>query len=125
MAELEFSLDSLIKYGEVEKEVEPVKGLKIQMRTLSEEDKIKAYALIDSTTDENFLTRMEAFKCPLLSIAIKSINGKIFDNDESKKKLLETLKKTQSYLLDAIYNEYDKLMMEQIDILKSGLKKNN
>jgi len=123
---LDFNFDSLVKFGEVEKEVEPIKGLIIVLRTLNEEEKTKAYSSVENFEEKaNLLSRIESFKVPMLSYAIKSINGKPIADDEIRKQISNVLKKSQSYVVDAIYNEYDKLVNEQLELLKSGLKKNN
>lgn len=122
----DFNLETLIKFGEVEREVEPVAGLKITLRTLSEDEKTAAYAKVGAIPGEaNILVRMQILKIPLLALAIKTIGGKEIATDESRDKLIEVLKKSQSYLIDAIYNEYERLVSDQVDIVKSGLKKNN
>jgi len=119
----DFSLEKLVKFGILEKEVEPMPGLKVTFHTLEDEEREKAFSLMEDRQFKNLIERLEAQKRPILSYAITKINGKEYKTDEQKAILLKALHKTQSLVVDSIYSEYLVLIDQQLNIIKDGFKK--
>ena len=121
--EEDVNVDKLVKFGILEKEVEPIKGWKITMHTLTQEEKEKSNALVPDEAIQNQMQFIEALKRPTLVYAITKINNDVFENEQQKGALLEKLKQMQGNAVDLIYVQYQKLFIEQIEILNEGLKK--
>jgi len=119
----ELNLDALIKFGCLEKELEPISGWKITMHALNQKEREAMAAFI---LDENSLTmygRGEAIKIPTIAFAITRINGERFETDAQKKVLIEKLQTAQGTTVDLLYIEYNKLFTEQFELLQTGIKK--
>jgi hypothetical protein len=117
------NVDKLVKFGVLEKEVEPVPGWKVTMHTLGQEER---ELMGDFVPDEALTTqirRTEALKRPTLIYAITKINNEIFETPEQKKALFEKLRTTQGTTVDLLYVEYQKLFVEQFGLITKGLDK--
>jgi hypothetical protein len=122
--EIEFSVDELIKFGTITKEVEIVPGLKVTLKTLTEAEREAALKLIKEVQlEENLLVKSEIMKRPILVMAIEKINSASFNTPETKAALLQKMTSLQSLVVDVIYLEYQKLLNEQYELLQGGLKK--
>jgi len=114
----EFDIDLLIKKGKIEKEIEPIKGLKLTIHTLSEAERQSALEFSPKVNTENVYQYIEKTKIPTLAYAISFINGKKVENKEEKQKLFDLLSKLQSAIVDQIFVEYSKMIEEQQKMLQ-------
>jgi ribosomal protein L10 len=117
------NIDQLVKYGKVEKQVEPIKGWKITMHALSQEEREQLGKLVPDSDVTTIYSRGEATKRPTLAWAITKINDDVFESLEQKQTLLEKLKAAPGTTLDLIFMEYQNLYLEQFDLLQNGIKK--
>jgi len=85
----EFSIDRLIKFGHLVREVPIVEGLTITLKTLTEKERREAFSLVENKDlTENALVRAELINKPILVCSIEKINDTVFDTLEKKKALL-------------------------------------
>jgi hypothetical protein len=117
------NVDKLVKLGILEKEVEPISGWKVVMHPLVQEEQEKMGMYLVDDANMTIYARATMLKRPTLIWSITKINDEIFDTDEKKKALNEKLKKAPSTTIDLLYLEYQKLYVEQYEMLSTGIKK--
>lgn len=103
----------LIKYGTMTKEVKLSDKVSVYIKNLTQDDKEKYSKLVKiekpsekETVEDSLFSLVEASKVPLLTYAIVKINNADFSTEESKKTLMDTLKKFPSVFIDKLYAEY-------------------
>ena len=119
----EYTIEKLVKYGVLEKEVDIPKGWKVLMHTLTQEEKEKSNEGIPDTAVTSVMKRQEALKRPTLAWAITRINKEVFETEEQKKQLFAKLNTFQGSVIDLWWIEYQKLFAEQFEMLLEGIKK--
>ena len=121
------NLEALIKMGTVEKELEPMPGMKITMHALLQSERESVAKLMPLSSNEveknSFYTASEVEKVPALTYAITAINGVEYKTPDQKTLLRSQLLQIPSISLDLIYLSYSKLCVEQLGILAEGIKK--
>ena len=117
------NVDKLVKFGILEKEVEPVPGWKVVMHTLGQEEREAMYEFIPDDSLTTQMKRIEVMKRPTLTYAITKINDEVFESPEQKKALFEKLRTTQGTVIDLLYVEHQKLFVEQFELVTKGLDK--
>lgn len=119
---IELDLDSLIKLGVIEREVE-VYGKKFTLRTLTEEER----QIVEQESNDGLPIddpkHILNTKIPTLSFAIIKIDGKPI-LPENRERLKQVLRKMQGYILDKLFMKYMELIKDQFDLVELGLKKN-
>ena len=108
----------LSKIGRIEKEVEPIAGIKLKMHTLtvSEEQKINEYL---GTFPTDLMSRIKPLQIETLVYSIESINETKFSDPNEIRTYLNTL---QGSILDIFYTAYLELNKESTESIKQ-LKK--
>lgn len=117
------NIEKFVKFGIIEREVEPIPGWKITLHTLTQEEREKMSKLIPDDATSTAFARAEVLKRPTLVYAITKINDEIFETEEQKKMLFEKLKEMPGTSIDLLYVEYQKLYVEQFEMLTNGIKK--
>jgi hypothetical protein len=117
------NVEKLIKFGILEKEVEPVDGWKITMHPLTQEEIEKVELMTPVTPNMSLPARAAVIKRPTLIWAITKINDEVFTTEEQKNGLNEKFKTTPSTIIDLLFLEYQKLYVEQFDMITQGIKK--
>lgn len=118
---IELDIDSLIKIGVVERDIN-IGGTIFTMRTLTEGERMEIQSKLPKEGDE--IEKIMALKIPYILKSISKINGKVISED--KKQLLEKkLLEMQSALVDQLFIEYGKLVSDQRQLLEEGVKKNS
>jgi hypothetical protein len=117
------NVDKLVKFGVLEKESEPIKGWKITMHPLAQDEQEQMSKYLTEDVNMTMYTRSVMLKRPTLMWAITKINDEVFETEEQKKSLNDQLKKTPSTTIDLLYLEYQKLYVEQFELLSTGIKK--
>ena len=115
------NLEKFVKFGILEREIEPIAGWKITMHVLTQEEKEKMLAL--SPEAPTIAAKAELMKRPTLAWAITKINDESFETEEHKNSLIEKLKNTPSTTLDLLFLEYQKMYLDQYEVIAAGLKK--
>lgn len=123
--EAELNLDSFVKLGRIEKEIEPIPGFKVTMHALSQADREAMINNVDPIAgdSESSLQRIEAMKLPTIVHSITKLNAASYETAEEKIVLLNTLKKAAATTIDLLFIEYQRLFTEQYDMLVQGIKK--
>ena len=123
------SINKLITFGYIEREVEPIPGLKLVMHSLTDAEKDQANTFAEK--EEGIKEKMnnpfegaESSKKPVLAFAVTQINGIAVDTIEKKKVWYDGLKQMQNVLVDLIFLEYQKIFIDQVELIQQGLKKN-
>ena len=121
----ELSLDGLVKFGYVKREVEPIAGYKVTMHVVQqyEREQYVAFIPVEDANSESSARRIEAQKVPTLAYAITKLNGEEFITPEKKVELLTKLRQAGGTVIDLLYIEYNKLFAEQMELLTQGIKK--
>ncbi|MEM2175397.1 MAG: hypothetical protein QXI58_07250 [Candidatus Micrarchaeia archaeon] len=119
---IELDIDSLIKAGVVEREVE-VSGIKFTLRTLTEEERMQVESEVNDNLPIDDIRHLMNLKIPILVRSIVKINGKPI-NPENREKLRKILYKMQSTVLDGLYLKYTELVRDQLALVELGAKKN-
>lgn len=119
---IELDIDSLIKAGVVEREVE-VSGIKFTLRTLTEEERMQVESEVNDNLPIDDIRHLMNLKIPILVRSIVKINGKPI-NPENREKLRKILYKMQSTVLDGLYLKYTELVRDQLSLVELGAKKN-
>lgn len=125
-AEQMVNLDTLITQGIIEKESEPVPGLKVTMHTLTQAEREKACLLMPSITEEQQNTVFgisEREKVPVLTYAITKVHSEEFITDEKKLVLYEKLRQLPLMTIDLMFLAYNTLCVEQLNLITEGFKK--
>jgi hypothetical protein len=117
------NVDKLVKFGVLEKESEPIKGWKITMHPLAQDEQEQMSKYLTEDANMTMYTRSVMLKRPTLMWSITKINDEVFETEEQKKSLNDKLKKTPSTTIDLLYLEYQKLYVEQFELLSTGIKK--
>jgi hypothetical protein len=117
------NIDQLIKFGKLEKEAEPIKGFKVMMHVLSQEEREQMGKTITDGEVTTIYSRGEAIKRPTLTWAITKINDEVFETPEQKQVLLNKLKEAPGTTVDLLYLEYQGMYIEQFELIQSGIKK--
>ena len=115
------NVEKLVKFGILERDVEPVPGWKVTMHVLTQEEKEKMLAV--SPDGATIAAKAELMKRPTLAWSITRINDETFETEEQKNALIEKLKITPSTTLDLLFMEYQKMYVEQFEVITTGLKK--
>jgi hypothetical protein len=115
------NVEKFVKFGILEREIEAIPGWKVTLHVLTQEEKEK---MLDATPDANTLVaKAELMKRPTLAWAITKINDETFEKDEQKTQLVEKLKNFPSTTIDLLFMEYQKLFLDQFEIITTGIKK--
>lgn len=125
-AEQMVNLDTLITQGIIEKESEPVPGLKVTMHTLTQAEREKACMLIPSVAEEQQTTIFgvsEREKVPVLTYAITKVHSEEFISDEQKRILYDKLRQLPLMTIDLMFLAYNTLCVEQLNLITEGFKK--
>jgi len=117
------NVDKLVKFGVLEKSSEAIPGWQVTMHTLSHDEREQMSASIPDEAIDTQMKRQEAMKIPTLVYAITKINGELFEDDKQKVTLRAQLKQSQGAVIDTLYIEYSKLILEQMEVLNQGLAK--
>ena len=115
--------EKLIFGGIIEREVEPVKGLKVTMHTLLPKEKLKVVKDIPIEMLGHAPTTHEVAKVPTLVQAITKVDSEEFVSDAQKAKLLGILTKTPSIMVDLIYLHYMRMNDDILSLMETGEKK--
>jgi hypothetical protein len=115
------NVEKFIKFGILERAVEPIPGWTVTMHVLTQDEKEKMLAA--SPEAPTVSARAELMKRPTLAWAITKINDESFETEDQKTVLIEKLKNTPSTTLDLLFMEYQKLYMDQYEVIITGLKK--
>lgn len=119
-----FSLEHLIKFGRIDKEIEPLKGIKIKIHTLAESERYEAIqSLSDYIVQSEGLAYYESIKIPILAYAIAEFNGQRFETKEDKAELAKALKQSQTSVIDVLFMQYNMLLIEQSQMFEEGFDK--
>jgi len=121
--DIDLNVDKLIKFGVLEKTIEPIPGWKVVMHPLNQKEREAVNNNVSDSVSLNTLARIEALKVPTLAWAITKINNEVFETEDQKKLLIQKLQEAPSTTIDLLYVEYQKLFVEQFEMLTQGLKK--
>jgi len=121
---IEFDMEALVQRGQLEREVEPIKGLKITMHTLKHSER-KVLANEINLQGKTDLATFEELKVPTLQFAITAMGKKEYITPEQKKELREALDAAPGMMVDLIFAAYQKLVTDQLDLFEQGVKKNS
>ena len=103
-------LEDLIFIGEVEEEI-VLFNKTWKMKTLTSEEHLSATS---ATADYDPISRIFAIKVEVLSRAVKSVDGVIF---ESRLEASKTFRNMQAIIIDKLYQKYDEIQQKQENAL--------
>ena len=122
---IEFDMAALITQGTLRREVEPIKGVKVQMHVLTNKERKQANATVPASEEKTTLAVLDELKAPTLVLAITKMGEKDYVTKEQKSVLSTQLESAPSILIDLLYVEYQKLLNDQLELLEAGVKKNS
>jgi len=117
---IEVDLDTLIKAGVIEKEIE-VAGIKFTLKTLTEEERQQVEKMTNDGLPIDDPKHILNSKVPMLAFAITKINGKPII-PEKKSQLINNLYKMQSYILDQLFIKYMEMVRDQMTLTEQSVK---
>lgn len=125
---VEADIDTLILDGVVERVVEPFKGWKVTMHSLTNAERLEVAKEIPNEEAMSVALAQEAYKLPVIAKAITRIetNGKvfIFTTSEDRIKFRKKLNNMSAVMVDVLYIKYLELTNDLITVIETGVKKN-
>ena len=127
-APLVFNVMQLIQEGKLEEVVEPVKGYKVTMHTLTvgEQDQIRkenGKDLFAMAADE--IAQNASMWVSVLTNSITNINGRDFQTPADKQELADVLKKCQQVVFSRFVEAWVALLTKQSSIFSDETVKKN